>query len=159
MSGKKMQTHAHTIRGLAGECGRLCAPVCCWEGKVGEGVFVEKAVTEWFLSLQWKEGLAKGGVKRGCKLLHICGFWWGTEEARVPWYGGGGGNDHAGYTFPMYSRNGSIKERLKYALQHQALFRSSYYDFQTKTGYSSDGLIMHSIVKFIGWLAGLVNFR
>lgn len=33
--GKNADTRTHN-QGLAGERGRLCAPVCCWEGEVGE---------------------------------------------------------------------------------------------------------------------------
>lgn len=44
--GEKMQTHAHTIRVWL-ESVVVCVPLSAfWEGKVGEGVFVEEAETE-----------------------------------------------------------------------------------------------------------------
>lgn len=58
--GEKKCRHTNTQLWFGWKCGCLCAPVCCWEGR---GMFLEKAETQWFLSLQWKGGLAKkGGV-------------------------------------------------------------------------------------------------
>lgn len=67
--GRKKCRHKNTQLWLGWKCGCLCTPVCCWEEW---GMFLGKAKTQWFLSLQWKEGLAK----RGRNLLHICGHWW-----------------------------------------------------------------------------------
>lgn len=56
---------------------------------------------------------------------------------------------HVGYTFPIYSRNGPIKICLKYVLYLSNVCEktSRYYDFHTKTVYSSDGLRMHCKVE------------
>lgn len=51
-----MQTHEHTIMVWLED---WLSVFPCLEGR---GMFLEKAETQWFLSLQWKEGLAKGGV-------------------------------------------------------------------------------------------------
>lgn len=56
---KKKCRHTNTQLWFGWKAGCLCSPVCCLEGR---GMFLEKAETQWFLSLQWKEGLAKGGV-------------------------------------------------------------------------------------------------
>lgn len=57
--GRKKCRHKNTQLWLGWKCGCLCTPVCCWEEW---GMFLGKAKTQWFLSLPWKEGLAKRGV-------------------------------------------------------------------------------------------------
>lgn len=59
---KKMHTHAHTIRVWLESVVVLCAPVCCWEGKVGEGdVCRERLKLNDFFLCSGKRGWQKEG--------------------------------------------------------------------------------------------------
>ncbi len=161
MSGKKMQTHDHTIRVWL-RCAAACVPLSAvGRGRQGRGMFGEKAETEWFLSLQWKEGLAKGGG-----VIYFTSV--GSGRVQRKHEGSFGGKcvcDRAGCTFPIYSWKWPIKICLKYLKQtkHQALYPSrndGEYDvlkIRCEVNCLLTGLMMLEFCNLIFWLSELIN--